>query len=877
MPRPSKRNPDVRVKKTLPSGELPAEILKQFLNKSNVIFWAVDLKGNIRMSEGAGLKALKLKPGNLVGKNFLKLFPQNLDIQKVFRRALKGEAFTLNLALENHFYETQFTPWKNARGQRLGSFGLSIDATEKKEAEEALRLSEQRFRNLIENSHDVIALIDSNGRSSFISPSYEKIFGYRIQDRLGHSFFEIIHPEDQPRARQSLERLVQNNGSTVSDRLRAKNRKGEWRTIESSATNHLENPLVRGIILDFRDVTERVLAEENLRRSEQNFRTLIEKLPDAVILRKEDGTVWYANESLLKMLGYDSPEEIIGKNTLDYVHPDDKEAARTRIGRLKPDSGYNPPVERRVLRKDGSTLFVELMAISFLFQGEPTVMTILRDLTDRKIAEMALRDSEEKSRGLIENAYDVILVTSPEGTTQYVSQSLRRVLGYEHEERVGRPFLEIVHPDDRARLAKMLERLIQLKGGTILTSARVLHKNGSWRHIEGAVTNLADNPAVRGIVINYRDVTERIQAEEAQKQSQENFRALIEKSPDAIIIGNRVKLLYANPTFLRLLGYENAEELVGKSWNLFLPPSQMEIVNARVSKLVGVYSANPPIEIRYLKKNGDTLPAEVVSFSVIFEGQMAWAAVIRDLTERKNAEQILLKYTRLGAIGEMAVGLAHEYRNPLSGIGLSAQYLKRKLVEAPDAEIQVQNILDQTERLKQLVNDTLDFSRDSTAQDLVRVDAMDLMQISLRFVQVQFGPRHAQVKVKWAFEKGRFLFFVNQNRIQQVLVNLMLNAYQAMQKGGILTLGCDEEAQKMVLRVEDDGPGISPDVRARLFEPFFTTKQNGSGLGLSVSQRIVEAHGGRLRVESLPQGTAFLVELPVPQGQNTLPPEGSNP
>jgi signal transduction histidine kinase len=121
------------------------------------------------------------------------------------------------------------------------------------------------------------------------------------------------------------------------------------------------------------------------------------------------------------------------------------------------------------------------------------------------------------------------------------------------------------------------------------------------------------------------------------------------------------------------------------------------------------------------------------------------------------------------------------------------------------------------------------------------------------------------------------LFFVNQNRIQQVLVNLMLNAYQAMQKGGILTLGCDEEAQKMVLRVEDDGPGISPDVRARLFEPFFTTKQNGSGLGLSVSQRIVEAHGGRLRVESLPQGTAFLVELPVPQGQNTLPPEGSNP
>lgn len=265
-----------------------------------------------------------------------------------------------------------------------------------------------------------------------------------------------------------------------------------------------------------------------------------------------------------------------------------------------------------------------------------------------------------------------------------------------------------------------------------------------------------------------------------------------------------------------------------------------------------------------------------MSFNVLFEGQKVVAAIFRDLTERKNAEQILLKYTRLGAIGEMAAGLAHEIRNPLSGIGLSAQYLKKKMVEAPDAVVQVQNILDQTERLKQLVNDTLDFSKETPLQDLARVDAMDLMQNSLRFVQVQYGPRNSRVGVKWNFEKEKIFLFVNKNRVQQVLVNLMLNAYQAMDKGGTLTLGCCEEGPKTILRVEDDGPGISPDVRARLFEPFFTTKPNGSGLGLSVSQRIVEAHGGVLRVESLPRGTAFLVELPAHQEQNTLPPQGSN-
>jgi PAS domain S-box-containing protein len=325
-----------------------------------------------------------------------------------------------------------------------------------------------------------------------------------------------------------------------------------------------------------------------------------------------------------------------------------------------------------------------------------------------------------------------------------------------------------------------------------------------------------------------------------------------------------------NPAFLQLLGYDRPEELAGEFWSKIVPPEEKEKVRDRVRSLKDVSSVNPPVERKILRKDGVAIPVEVISFGILFEGQLAAAAVFRDLRERKNAEQIMVKYARLGAIGEMAAGLAHEIRNPLSGIGLSAQYLKRKLHEQPDSEIQVQNILDQTERLKQLVNDTLDFSRDTTSQETAKVDVRDLMETSLRFVQVQYGPRQSRIQVRWDFEKGRCFVWVNPNRIRQVLVNLILNAYQAMEQGGILTLGCGEEGSRMVLRVEDTGPGISPEAQSRLFEPFFTTKKSGSGLGLSVSKRIVESHGGDLRVESSDGRTAFLIELPAGQGHNEV-------
>jgi two-component system sporulation sensor kinase A len=611
-------------------------------------------------------------------------------------------------------------------------------------------LAEEKFRGLIENAHDVISVLSEDGTTQYLSRSMTSIMGYTPEERIGRPFLEIVHPDDRPELTRKLEELNRWKGGTVTAQVRALHKNGSWRIIEGAGTNLIDNPAIRGIVLNYRDVTERIQAEEAQKQSQESFRAMIEKSPDGILLHRGD-RISYANPAFLRLAGYEKVEEVIGQAWNFHLPPEEYQEVWDRIQSLAKPGVTHPPKERTIKRKDGTLVPVESLSFNVEVENEILAVGVMRDLSERKEAAKAL------------------------------------------------------------------------------------------------------------------------------KQSEESFRNLIENSPDAIMIHTKAAALYVNPAFLQLLGYENAGELVGKSWKMVVPSEEAENVEGRISHLGEKFPVNPSIERRLLKKNGQTIPVEVVSFNILFEGEAAMAALFRDLTERKNAEQILLKYTRLGTIGEMAAGLAHEIRNPLSGIGLSAQYLKRKMVEAPDAVIQVQNILDQTERLKQLVNDTLDFSRETPLQDLARVDAMDLMLNSLRFVQVQFGPGHHRVEVKWAFEKERFFVYVNKNRIQQVLVNLMLNAFQAMEKGGTLTLGCAQNAQKTILSVEDDGPGISPDVQTRLFEPFFTTKPNGSGLGLSVSQRIVEAHGGVLRVEILPRGTAFVIELPVHEEQNTLTPKGNNP
>jgi PAS domain S-box-containing protein len=833
------------------------------------VVYVMDGEGKRFYESPSTERVLGYRPGERAGESaFSNIHPEDQDAaKKTFQLALTRPGVPLQVEVRTRHKDGRWISMDVVATNLLDTEAVGgvvvncRDITEQKKIKEVLMQQERYYRALIENSYDVVTVLDGNGMFLYESPSTERTLGFLPMERAAQSAFETIHPDDLGGAQKAFQKALENPGVPVHLEIRVRHKNGHWVHAEIEATNLLQVPAVRGIVLNSRNITERKKAEEALQQKERYFRTLIEKSYEAVGILEGNGLVRYMSPSMVNIFGY-TPEERAGKSAFELIHPDDMNRAQEVFKKFVQKPGHTQTEQFRLQHKDGHYVTVDVRGSNLL--EDPAVAGIVinyRDITEREKTEQALRVSEERFRWFTDVTEEGIMVHE-KGIIVDLNPTLARMMGYEVSEMIGRHVSFILDSASAEKVKGYLEKGYP-EGSFEL---RVVRKDGTSLPL-----------MIHGRDFEYKgrkvrvssgwDITDRIKAEEDLKKSEASFRSLIEKSPDAMIVHTLEKTIYVNEAMLRLLAYDRAEELIGLSPLVIVHPDDQTSVVARIKQLKPSEGYNPPAERRFIRKNGSLISVEVISFSILFEGQPVSVAVARDLTERQKAEQALLKYERLGAIGEMAAGMAHEIRNPLSGIDLSAQYLKKKHGDHPEALIQIQNILEQTERLKQLVNDTLDYSKDKATEDKRVLDVMELLRTSLRLAQVQYGPGNARFQVQWEVEPGRFFLLANPYRLQQVLVNLILNAFQAMGSEGKLILGCVKKDQTLTLKIEDNGPGISEENLARLFEPFFTTKNSGSGLGLSVSQRIVEAHGGKIKVERLkPRGTAFILEIPAESG-----------
>jgi two-component system, sporulation sensor kinase A len=269
-----------------------------------------------------------------------------------------------------------------------------------------------------------------------------------------------------------------------------------------------------------------------------------------------------------------------------------------------------------------------------------------------------------------------------------------------------------------------------------------------------------------------------------------------------------------------------------------------------------------PMDQVWLKLDGTPLDVEVRGTFFSFMGKPSILSILRNVSERKRTQQMLLRYERLAAVGQVIAGIAHDIRNPLAVLSSMTLHLKEKFEGSASVSKEVETITTQTNRLKRLMNDILDYAKGYTLvkQD---IEPKAFLEQCLKLVQTQVGVTHPKVEVRWKIGSPVVFFRGDRERLEQVLLNLILNAYEAVEKGGVVTLGFEATDRMVLLKVGDNGPGIPEAAVARLFEPFFTTKKYGSGLGLSLSQKIVEAHGGKIEAEWVyPHGTLFAVHIP---------------
>ncbi|HZB71034.1 MAG TPA: PAS domain S-box protein, partial [Acidimicrobiales bacterium] len=245
------------------------------------------------------------------------------------------------------------------------------------------------MESLVASSTDAITVVDASGRAIYSSPSVEHLFGYEPGWARGANAFDSVHPDDLDEVLEAFGAVVSRPGAVVSRQLRIATADAAWRTVEARATNRLDDPDVGGVVITLRDITDRARAETALRESEERYRRLVEHSPQAIAV-VQDGVFAYLNPAAVRLLGAESEAELLGRPVTDVVHPDDVPATAGGGGALADEAGAPTARERRIVRRDGDVLDVELVGVPITFRGSPALQIMARDVTDRRRAERVL-------------------------------------------------------------------------------------------------------------------------------------------------------------------------------------------------------------------------------------------------------------------------------------------------------------------------------------------------------------------------------------------------------------------------------------------------------------------------------------------------------
>jgi PAS domain S-box-containing protein len=652
---------------------------------------------------------------------------------------------------------------------------------------------------------------------------------------------------------------------------------------------NLSSGTTKGVVEYVRDITSQRLTEEALQASEATYRLLVSQIPAMVFRGYGDWSLDPLDEKVEALTGY-SKEDFESRRIkwCDLIPAEDLGyATEVFIEALKTDKSYVR--EHRLRKKNGEIIWVQCRGQIFLNnQGKVDYISgVSFDVTQRRQAEEALRESEKRFRDIAENTAEWIWEVDADGKYTYASPVVEKLLGYAPQEMLEKHFYDLVAPEDREELKKAAFAIFSARQSFRDFLNRNLHKNGEVVWLLTSGVPILDD---QGRLLGYRgsdiDVTARRQAEEALRESDARFRNLLEYIPGISIqgYGTDGTVHYWNKTSEEVYGYTAAEAL-GKYLGDLIIPADLKPLFAQGLELGAKATKSgefmPPGELMLLHKDGFLVPVYSIHTVVCQEGRTPMMFCIDvDLSARKHLEEQFLQAQKMEAVGTLAGGIAHDFNNILTAIlgniGLAA--LDDKL--GP----QVQDRLSQAEaaclRAQALSQQLLTFAKGGAPVTKL-FSVTELLTKSTAFTCVG-----SPVRCETAFPDDLWWLEADPGQISQVFQNLTINAVQAMPTGGTLkvwaenlTLGTESDlpldpGRYLKISVRDQGMGIPPEHLPRIFDPYFTTKQKGSGLGLASAYAIIKKHHGHIAVESKPGvGTTFDVYLPAVDQQATPQPE----
>jgi diguanylate cyclase (GGDEF)-like protein/PAS domain S-box-containing protein/putative nucleotidyltransferase with HDIG domain len=539
-------------------------------------------------------------------------------------------------------------PLFDEEGQYAGIQITGRDISERKQMEEALSAKTEEYVAVTNLTGEIIAKVDEGGRWTFLNDAACQFYGRSREELLGADSRDCIHPEDLEPTVQAVRKAAA-TGEAIEGFVNRQVTPMGTRVVEWNASPFFdEEGRYAGIQMTGRDITERKKAEEGLRESEEKYRRLVQDSTDGIAIVQGTETQ-FANRALLKMYGTDSEEDMVGRPFTDFVSPEHRELMVERASARQAGERIPAQYEFKALRKDGTDFDAEISVSRITYQGRPAVQGIVRDITERKRMEEALRESEARYRLLAENASDVIWTLDMSLKYTYVSPSFTRMRGYTLEEMMKSTVRDTLTPASLEVATKVLaeemaiERMEQkdlLRSRTL--EIEVICKDGSTVWTEVRVTFLRDEDGrPLGILGVSRDITERRQAEQALRKSEEEFRLVFENAKDAIFWADPETgvIIKCNRSAESLLEKE-AEQIIGQPQTVLHPLEKAEYYAEMFKRHIEQEgSADDQAEV--IAKSGRVIPVHITASVVSVGGRPIVQGIFHDISERNKAEQAL--------------------------------------------------------------------------------------------------------------------------------------------------------------------------------------------------------------------------------------------
>jgi PAS domain S-box-containing protein len=848
------------------------EKYRQLTETAQDIIFSIDLKGQLTYVNKTGQKISGYTVKELLKKNINELMlPEQLEIiNKRIRKRIAGDK-------KINIYETEFinkagmripievsTVPLRSKGVLIGILGIARDIRGRQRMEAA-------YKTLVEQSLLGI-MVFRNQKLLYMNQAATEITGFsteELSDMSNNKVFKMIYPDDRSRILEYHKNRMKGKTVPSQHQHRFIRKDGAVRWIQVAA-NFIEYQNEPAVQIFFIDITDQIETAKALKESEEKYRAVTETAQEVICITDLYGNLKFMNNAGQKLSGY-SLKELLKMNVTDIITPEDIEMIMKRIRkRISGDINVNI-YEAKFITKECKKIPFEVSTAPLRVKGELTaILAVARDIRERKRMEAAYKTIVEQSlMGIMIYREHKILFANEEAAA---------IFGYSLEELMnipqGKPLEIFIPPEDRLRIEKDQDNRISGKAAPVNFIQRIIRKDGVIRWIQVTI-NRFEYQSQSATQVFFIDITDKIKAENDLKESEERYRSFLQHFRGIAYRGNIADwtFIFIHGTVEEITGYK-AEYFIDQKigWDRLIHPDDLPKIFESAEKIRTVSNYGTEREYRIIRKDKKIrwIYETVNNFCdnrgkpVIVQGSLY------DITEKKQLEQELLKIQKLESIGILAGGIAHDFNNLLTGILgnitlANANFKPQECVyellkEAENAAV----------RTKELAQQLLTFSRGGLPVKKT-IHITKLIKDTARFTT-----RGTNIICKFNFADDLFAVDVDEGQIMQMINNIIINAIQAMPRGGIINIDARNSVvdadrylplspgKYVTISVKDNGVGIPKEHIDNIFDPYFSTKQRGTGLGLTISYSIIKKHNGHISVESrLNQGAAFIIYLPA--------------